>query len=284
MRASARTLQNFLDLIPASLARRYNPSLFGVGAGNEVLSEIEQACDPDLFIGETGLLLSSGVTDYALGSSVRHVKGLYGVADGEAAPDTGHPIAHSIVGNKIRLSSEPTLSSEADITGTVDSGAPSDLSKVYDNTAGILNTLQADALKGRLIRVTHTATGVVEDRILKGNTPGSFTADINGVLDSLAVVGDTYLITANFLVLVHNRYVRRLTATTDVVDVPLDFEFLFRAGLTHKYYLQADSLSKETKQWEDKYAEQMQLFRIDTTKPRGTSIRNSPRSIPSLFP
>lgn len=281
MKASTKTLQNHLDLVPRTLVGRYMPA-FGVACGNEILADLEQACDPDVFVGETGLVLLEDVLDYALPATVRNVKGLYPVAAGDCIPDRDHAYPHRVVGDSLRLLEAFTFSDDEDISGTVAASPPADLTAVYDTTAGKLDTLEDDELLGRLIRVTH-ASGVVEYRILKGNTPASFTADINGSLRAQAAAADAYLITPNFLIIEHNRYLTRLTAATETVDIPQDFEFLFRAGLAWKYNLQADQLSRETKTWGDTYADQLQNFRIDTTKARGTAIRNQPRSMPPLF-
>lgn len=282
MKASAKTLQNYLDLIPLVLKVRYGTP-FAVQAANEILSEVEQLCDADYFVGETGLLLLEGRTNYPLADSVRHVKGVYGVALGDVVPDKAHAVKHEIQGSTIRLEEVPLLDEQEDIAGTVPAGAPSDTSVLFDDTAGKLDSaLEEDELQGCLLRVTH-ASGAVEYRILRGNTPDDFTANINGELAALAALGDTYLITANFFIIEHQRYLTRLAAATSVVDLPQDFENLFRAGLTWKYNHQADTLSKETKQWGERYASLLNNFRVDASKIRGTSVRNSPRSMPSLF-
>lgn len=287
MKASTKTLQNFVDLLPLVLARRYQPA-FTVAVANEVLSEIEQACDPDHLVAETGLLLLENVTDYVLPASVRVVRGIYGVIAGDVVPDKNHPVAHEVHRNTLRLAEPPILSETADISGTVSIGAPADKTLVYDSTAGKLDTaLDDDELQSRLIKVTH-ANGTIEYRILSGNTPADKVANINGELDALAVAGDTYTITDNFFIIEHLGYLSRFPGTGSTplavtVDIPQDFEFLFRAGLTAKYHLQADSLSREADEWKKTYAEQLQTFRIDTTKARGTATRNQPRSLPSLF-
>lgn len=285
MKASTKTLQDFRALLPLVLAGRYQVP-FAVQVGNEVLSEIEQLCDPDYLVGETGLLLLDGVTNYPLDAAIRQIRGVYEVPAGEVAPDRNHPVAHRIVGNDLRLDEAPTLSEEDDITGTVPAAPPADLAVVYDNTAGKLDSaLDEDELAGRLIRVTH-ASGAVEWRVLKGNTPGSYTADINGRLAAQAAQGDTYLISASYLLIEHARYLTRIAAATYntvAVDIPQDFENLFRVGLAYKHHLQADSLSKECKKMEEEYEFLKTSFRADTTKVRGTSIRNTGRSMPSLF-
>lgn len=282
MKASVRTLQSILDLLPLVLQRRYDKNTFGVGAANEVLSEIEQLCEADYFVGETGLLLRAGVTDYPLPDSVRQIKGLYEVPAGDVVTDKLHPIAHVINGNTLRLEDAITLSDDDDISGTVAVGAPSNKAVVYDTVN--FGTLEEDDQMGRLLRLTH-ANGTIEFRILKGNTPDDSTVDINGELDALAAAADTYLITSNFLIIEHTRYLARLPAgtTATVIPLPQDFENLFRAGLFFKYHTQADNLSKESKFWGEEYGRLMGNFAVDTTKIRGTSIRNSGRSLPSIF-
>jgi hypothetical protein len=283
VKASTQALKDVIALLPLVLAKRYDPNVFGVAAANKILSEVEQSCDPDFFTEESGLVLLSGVTDYELPNTVRQIRGLYQVQAGDVVTDRDHPVSHSMLNNRIRLSDLPDMSSTADIVGTVPSGAPSDKTKVYDN-AKLGSAVAANALLSRLIRVTH-ASGVVEYKILKGNTPSSFTADINGSLTTLAAVGDTYLITANFLIIEHTRYLNRLTpgSTTGIIDLPQDFEGLFHAGMFFRYHAQADNLSTETKFWQEEYARLTNSFMVDTTKVRGTNIQNSPRPIPSLF-
>ncbi len=286
MKSSAKTLQDFVNLLPVVLAKRYQPA-FTVAVANEILAEIEQACDPDYLVAETGLLLLANVTDYVLPASVRTIRGLFGVVAGDLVPDREHEIAHTVHRNTLRLACIPRLSGTANISGTVSVAPPADKTMVYDSTAGKLDTLTQDALKSRLVKVTH-ATGLVEYRILSGNTPASKVANINGELDALALAGDTYTITANFFIIEHQGYLSRFPGTGQTplavtVDIPQDFEFLFRAGLTAKYHLQADALSNEASAWGKQYAEQLQTFRIDTTKARGEATRNQPRSLPSLF-
>lgn len=284
MKASAKTLQNFQELLPLVLARRYQTP-FLVQVANEVLGEIEKSCESDYLVGELGLVLRDGVTDYALDAAIRHVRGIYEVPAGAIVPDRDHPILHRVFGSTLRLDEPPTLSGDADISGTVPVGATADKTKVYDNGASKFGSYEADELAGRLVRVVHAA-GTTEYRILKGNTPASSVVDINGELAALALAGDTYLVTADFFIIEHARYLSRVTTSnynTAAVDIPQDFEDLFRVGLTYKYHLQADSMSKETQKLEEEYEALKALFRADTTKPRGTSVRNTGRSMPSLF-
>jgi hypothetical protein len=190
------------------------------------------------------------------------------------------------MGNTLRLSAVPVLTEDEDITGTVPVGAPASKAVLYDNTAGKLDSaLEEDALLGRLLKVTHApgASQTVEYKVLKGNTPEDFTADVNGELAAVAAQGDAYLITSNFLIIEHQRYLTRVTGTSSLIDIPQDFENLFRHGLIWKYHLQADKLSKETRQWGEDYNALLNTFRIDATKHRGTTVRNSPRSMPRLF-
>jgi len=283
VKKSVKTLQNFIDLLPLAIGRRYDKNTFGVGVANEILSEIETSCDPEYFTGESGLILISGVTDYTLPDSVRQIKGLYSVPGGEVVPDRNHPIAHRLLNSSIRLEEELSLSSDDDISGTVSVTPPEDKTVIYD-TVNLGSDLETNALAGRLLAVTH-GSDAVEYRVLKGNTPDDFTADINGELASLAIVGESYLITSNFLIIEHTRYLGRFPtgSTTTVLDLPQDFEYLFRCGLLTKYHSQSDNLSKETTYWANEYMQQMNAFRIDTTKPRGTSTRNAARALPKLF-
>lgn len=281
MKASSLTLGDVLNLLPLTLKRRYDPAKFAPGAANEVLADIEK-CDSDLLVGETGILLVEGVTDYRLPDSVRQIKGLYLVPAGDVVPDIGHPVAHEFFKDRIRLAETPTMSDDDDISGTVSISAPSDKTLLYHLTA--FADLDEDALISRLAKVTH-ANGVVEYAILKGNS--TTEANINGELVALATAGDTFLVTSNYMLLQHQRYLARVptgaAADATVIDIPQDFDYLFRAGMFFRYHAQSDSLSKETKFWEAEYLNELEKFNVDTSKGRGTTTRNAPRSIPTLF-
>lgn len=284
MKASVLTLDGARNFIPAALRQRYSDD-FLVAIGNEVLGDIEQECDPDYFRGEFGLLLLDGITDYALDSSIRHIRGIYEVPAGDVIPDREHPFAFEVLGSKLRLKEVPIFNEDdADITGTTPAGTYTDRTVVKDTTAGKLDSaLDEDELQSRLLILTHVLSGVKEYRILRGNTPDDFTADLNGELDSVQLVNDTYRVTVNFLILEHTRYLSRFTAKTSVLPLSQDFEKLLRIGLTFKYHFQADEMSREATEWQQKYQDELDRFRIDTTKPRGMAPRNRPRSLPSLF-
>lgn len=278
------TLEGAQNLIPAVLRSRYSDD-FLVAVGNEVLGDIEQECDPDYFRAETPLILLEGATDYALPDSVRHVRGVYEICAGDVTPDRNHPVAIEVLGNTLRLGEPWSLSETEDISGTVAAGAPAAYNLLFDDTAGKLDgtDLEDDELKSRLVTITHAApASVVEYRIALGNSVDDTTVTLNGNLLALAIAGNTYRITSNFLIIEHTRYLTRFTAKAGVLPVSQEFEKLMRIGLTYKFHFQADEMSREAKEWQTKYQDELDRFRIDTTKPRGMVPRNVPRSLPSL--
>lgn len=285
MQASTKTLDNMIAQLPLVMQRRYDPNVLGVALANEILGEIEREVEADFLVKEFGILTKTGVTDYVLPGTVRQIRGLYPVPAGDVYADKDDPQDFEVRGSTLRLVELPTISSDADISGTVTSSPPADKSKVYDATVGKLDqtVLTTNKLISRLIKVTH-ANGTIEWRVLKGNTPasGNGTADINGELDAQAAAGDAYLISKNFLVLEAVKYFTRLTVSTGVLDIPQDFELLFRAGLHHRYHMQSDELSTEAKAWGEQYYAQLQKYGADVTRIRGTAQRNKPRSMPGF--
>jgi|GEM_PF-6815042 len=282
MQWSSLTLNDVIKGLPKRL-QHYDAAVFGKQVANGILSDIEKLCDPDFLVKQSALFLQDGVTDYASpDSSLRKIRGIFAVNDGEVIPNREDPVDYSEMGKTIRLLSVPTLSAVDDILGVVDAGGPSSLVKVFDNTAGILDVLEDNILRGRLCSLTHTGTSVVENRIITGNDPAAFTISLNGNLDALALGGDTYTVTYNYLIIEFSRYLTRFTALTDVLDLPMDFEKAFRSGVIYYYYLQADEESDETKRWEKIYYGQLNELKVDASTQIGTALRRKPAPIASF--
>lgn len=281
MRNSTLTLQSVVDSFPQR-ARVGFSNLFAVSNGNEVFGEIETLCDPDFLVRESALLLRDGVTDYALpDSSIRKIRGIMSVPAGEVTPDRSAPIPFQELGQRVRLGATPRVSSSADITGTVDAGGPGDLDTVFDNTAGILDAVEDDALLGRLCRVTH-ANGVIENRIITGNAVVGTIIELNGPLEAVAAVGDTYLVTDNYVIVEFSRYITRLTAMTSVLDIPVEFEALFRAGLLARYFRSQDELSEDAVKWENAYENLKKQVRRDISTQPALALVRRPAALPDF--
>lgn len=283
MKPSTMTLDDVLGLLPRTLRQRYSGGAFPWRAGNQVLAEFEKELEDFHFIGEQGLLLEAGKTDYVLDPSIRHLRGIYQVVFGDNTPYRPAPIRFIQQGSGIRLDTTPTLSDEADVTGTVPAGGPGNRFTLFDDTAGKLDsdTWDEGALAGRLLRVTH-ASGDVEWRLLKGNTPEDNTADINGELDAVAAQGDTYLITANFYMMEVLEYLTRLTATADTLPIPQDWESCFLAGLRYYYELQSEEASPSTGEWAREWKRHLILIKSDGRHRPAAPVRRG-RPLPPLF-
>lgn len=282
MRWSTQTLQDVWGSLPARFQNAYQTPLVLTQA-NAVLAEIEKLCDPDFLVKETAILLKDGVTDYVYpDSSIRRVRGLFSVQPGEVVPDHDSPIPFQELGTRIRLGMTPTVSGVADITGTVDAAGPSGLSLVFDNTAGILDILDDDALTSRLCRVTH-ASGAIENRIIVGNDPAAFTIALNGDLEAAAATGDTYLVTSDYVIVEFSRYMNRFTAMATVLDLPTDYEEAFKAGLFYRAFRQIEIDGDEAKMWGKIYGGLLSDSKDDaSTQASITNFVRRPNRIPDF--
>lgn len=284
MKHSTMTLEEARDLLPRTLRQRYSGGAFPWKVANLILAEFEKELEDHYFIGEVALLLEAGKTDYVLPATVRKLRGIYQVV----FPQTGVPYRPAPVDfiqqeQSIRLDVMPILSEDDDITGTVPAGGPGTLDTLFDDTAGKLDadTLDEDALAGRLLRVTH-AGGAVEYKLLSGNTPEDTTAEINGALAAVAAEGDTYLITANFYMMEVVKYLTRLTALEDTLPIPQDWEAAFIAYLRYYYEAQSEEGSANTSFWFREMRRQLVIIKADG-RHRGDTPKRKGRSIPPLF-
>lgn len=284
MKASTMTLSEVLELLPRVLRQRYSGGAFPWKAGNLVLSDFEKELEDHYFIGDVALLLAAGVTDYVLPPAVRRLRGVYQMlADGTPTPYRPAPVKFILQENSLRLDTVPTVSSETDIEGTVPVGGPGTLDTLFDNTAGKLDadTLDEDQLAGRLLIVTH-ADASVEYKLLQGNTPDAFTADINGALRAVAAAADTYRITANFYMMEAVKYLTRLTSLDDVLPIPTDWEACFLAHLRYRYEAQSEEGSNTTAFWFREYRRELMNLKSDG-RHRSDTPQKRPRQLPPFF-
>lgn len=277
------TLDDALGLLPRTLRQRYSAGAFPWKAGNIILGELEKELEEKHFIGETALLLKANTSDYVLPATVRQVRGIYTVNPGAVIPYRPAPVPFQELGTTIRLEGAPTLSDEADITGTVPAGGDGSLLTLFDDTAGKLDadTLDEDELAGRYLEVTHL-NDTVESKILSGNTPDDTTADINGGLLAVAAEGDTYLITANFLMMEVLNYLTRLTALADTLPIPQDWEACFIAYLRYHFEAQSEEGSPTTAFWFREARRQLDIIKADGRHRRDNPVKRG-RSLPPFF-
>jgi hypothetical protein len=284
MKNSTMTLQEAVDLLPRTLRQRYSGQAFPWKAGNLILADFEKELEDHFFIGEVALLLLSGITDYALDPTIRHLRGIYQILPTlSPIPYRPQPIKFIQQEDRIRFDNTPILSDDDDITGTVPVGGPGSLDTVFDNTAGKLDDtdLTDGALAGRLLRVTHASTAV-EWKLLRGNTVADTTADINGALSAVAAPGDTYLITANFYMMEVVKYLTRLTSLDDVLPIPADWEACFLAHLRYRYEAQSEEGSNNTAFWFREYRRELTTVKADGRHRSDTPVKR-PRSLPPFF-
>lgn len=284
MKPSTMTLEEAVDFLPRVLRQRYSGGAFPWKAGNIILADFEKELEDFYFIGEVGLLLEDGRTDYPIPPVMRQLRGIYQVLqDADVKiPYKPDPIRFTQVNGGIRLDVTPTISEEEDIEGTVAAGAPSDLDLVFDDTAGKLDdTLEDDELAGRVIRVVH-ADDTEEWRILRGNTPDDTTANLNGDLLAVAAPGDEYLITANFYMLEGLLYLPRLAAIDDVLPIPADWEACFMAHLRYRYEAQSEEGSSNTAFWYREYRRELATIKSDNRHRVDNPVKR-PRPLPPFF-
>lgn len=287
MKYSTLTLEEAVDFLPRTLRQRYSGGAFAWKAGNVILADFEKELEDHYFIGEVALLLESGVTDYVLDPAIRHLRGAYQVIPSIGpTPYRPQPLKFIQQEQSIRFDTPPLISSDdaSDITGTVPMGGPGTLDTLFDNTVGKLDTtvLDDDALAGRLVRLTHTVGGAVEWKLLRGNTVADYTANVNGAFAALAAVGDTYLITANFYMLEVVKYLTKLSAITDILPIPTDWEACFMAHLRYRYEAQSEEGSQNTAFWFREYRRELNTIKSDN-RHRGDTPQKRPRAIPPFF-
>lgn len=280
MRPSSLTLTSLVASFPKRVTSGADIATFGVAQANAVFSEIEKLCDPDVLVAESAILLQDGVTDYAAPSTaIRKIRGIYGVNQGEVAPNRERPVPFQELGTRIRLPNSISLSGNDDIQRTVSAGAPSDLNLVFDNTAGYLDAQTDNSLIGRLCIVTH-ATAVAEYRIICANDQAGTLVTLNGNLNAVAAVGDAYKITSNFLIIEYSRYITRLTAASQTLDIPIDLEDCFAAGLKFRYYLNQDEADEQAKKWEGIYNAKKKEIKSDFSTQAMGAFVNRPAPLP----
>ncbi len=284
MKPSTMTLDDALGLLPRTLRQRYSGGAFPWKAANLVLADFEKELEDHYFIGEVALLLLDGVTDYELDPVIRHLRGIYQVLPTiSPTPYRMQPIKFVQQENSIRFDNTPVLSDDDDITGTVPAPGSFEYDKVFDDTVGNLDdtVLSDDGLAGRLLRVTHL-DATVEWKLLRGNTVADYTANINGALTAFAATGDSYLITANFYMMEVVKYLTKLTALTDVLPIPQDWEACFLAHLRYRYEAQSEEGSDTTGFWFREYRRELNTIKADN-RHRSDTPQKRPRSVPPFF-
>lgn len=283
MKASAVTINTLLQLLPREVYHRYDISSFPLLLIGQILSDIEKKSNGDYFIDELALLVGTGQIDYALSDAVRHVRGIYKVPAGTIVPDRFHPIEFKQIGSSVvRLNSTYTLSGDDEILGTATSGT---LTTMVDTTAGVLDDvdLSDNDLTGRILILTHIADSSIEYRLIYTNDVAAKSVTISKPFASAAVVGDTFKITSDYLLLEFERYLTRPTATTQVIDVPQGFEDVVEAGLKYKYYMQIEPQSQEGARWQQEYESRLSKMRNDLSLKTGDYPRLRARSVPKMF-
>lgn len=200
----------------------------------------------------------------------------------------GLPVPFEQFRNRIRLQRRVPWSGTADIAGTASAESST---AIVD--AAVLGNYGDGALVGRFVRVTH-ANGEYEDRIVAGNSEGGMSILLDGALEAPCAIGDTYIVSDNFLWARFSRYFRRFTygsgggaeATARAQALPFDqdLETLFRQGLLWKAFAQGDANSPEATKAEQAFRQQMDRFFTALDVNGEVEPRNRPREIPPIYP
>lgn len=221
---------------------------------NSVLSDFETDSDEEWLRDHLGLVLRENVTEYILPVDVRRLLGVHlpevpgGAAyAGSAAPYARAPYAicgeslrYQSNGRRVLLRDYVSVSGATPVSGSATSPSTTD---VVDAT--VLGNYEDNQLVGWLVRVTHAATGRVEDRVVVANSKAGASLTLDGELEEECAPGDTYLVVADFLWLRYSRYLPRFEYPSSGVSpeaeagaqpLPLyqDMESVFSQGL--KYY------------------------------------------------
>ncbi len=115
---------------------------------------------------------------------------------------------------------------------------------------------------------------------------------MNGELDAPTAVSDPFLITPNYLWMLHNRYLARFVYDVETPETfgmeallpfSVDLESIFEYGLKAKLFEQTDKSSNETRDWKSRFDEALGKMQVDEQVVGGDNPRNQGRSLPAIF-
>jgi len=283
MKLSTKTLQDLVNLIPRHIRGRQDPILFPVSRFNTIARELEKYCDVAYLTNEAIIPFEDNITDYAIPSNVRQIRGLYPVESGDVVPYKAAPQRYEEMNNYIRLSSVPVVADDAvNITGTIPAASGSTVTTLIDTTNANLGTGEDNDLRSRGIILTRSS-GIIDYMIIVNNDPAAFSLRVNGDFSVAPAEGDTYRIISAYNVMQYAMYLPTLALPTDSLAMPQDFETVFELGLHWKYLVQQNENENETTKMQRLYEQAKTRFCSDQNRFRGDNRIVEPRRIPNPF-
>jgi len=137
-------------------------------------------------------------------------------------------------------------------------------------------------LQGKAIVITHSAS-VIDHRIIADSSESEQSITINGEMSAAPTTATVYTIYNNFWVLEFAIYLPTLTAITDVIGVPQDFEEVYRLGLFWQYYAQEGENKVEIDRYQKLFDDEKMRFCSDQNRFRSDNNFMQPRTIPNIF-
>lgn len=303
MKMSSLTLQNIKDMIPLQLTGRYSSTDFPANAFNEISQHLEKYADTDYMTAEMIIPQENGITDYALNDRVRQPRGLYLIptdlpldanrhvvvtGDAQASypdihPDKANPIRFDQFGNTLRVYQTPSVEEPIHTEDrTIVDATGSTTQKIYD--VGSSSPLEEDEqLRGKAIIITQ-ANGNVDHLIIADNDDDNSYARVNGEMTDTPEAGTVYSIYNNFWIFEYAIYLPRLSALSDSINVPLDFEAVYKWGMFWKYYAQEGENKVEIDRYQNMFEKEAMRFTSDQNRFRSDNKITIPRAIPNMFP
>ncbi len=303
MKLSTKTLQNLKDEIPRQLTGPYSEEDFPVEKFNEISAHLEKYCDTNYLTAEIIIPMEDQITDYPLDDKVRQVRGLYTIptggvldANGQVVtassvssvpasthPDKDNPIRFDVFGNILRIGFVPSTSEPIfEDSRTINDATGSTLLKLYDVGGG--SPLDTDEnLRGKAIIITYNS-GVVDYLIIATNDGDDEYIRVNGQMSEIPDTNTVYSIYNDFFVLEYTVYLPTISLLTDTIDVPVDFESVYKWGLYWKYYAQEGENKVEIDRYQKLFEQEAMRFASDQNRYRSDNFITIPRSIPRMFP
>lgn len=283
MKLSTKTLQDLVNLIPRHIRGRQDPILFPVSRFNAIARELEKYCDVAYLTNEAIIPFEDNITDYAIPTNVRQIRGLYPVESGEVTPLKTAPQRYEELNNYIRLSTLPVVADDAvNITGTVPAASGSTVTTLIDTGNSELGDGDDNDLRSRGIILTRSS-GIIDYMIIVNNDTDAFSLRVNGDFSAAPVTGDTYRIVSAYNMMQFAMYLPTLTLPTESLDMPQDFETVFELGLHWKYLVQQNENEREIVNMQRLYEQAKTRFCSDQNRFRGDNKIVEPRRIPNPF-
>jgi len=303
MLLSTKTIGDLKNRIPRQLTGRYHATKWPIDRFNEISSHLEQYCDIDYMTAQMIIPMEDKINRYKLDNKVRQVRGLYlipsasavafpsGTSNGnylpEVSPDKENTIRFDQFGNFIDIQNIPSVSDPIFTSSRLvllDTG--STLKKLFDIEAGGSPLDTKTNLRGKGVVVTHS-TGAVDHLIIADSDGTEMSLTVNGEMSAIPDLNTVYSIYNDFWVMEYAIYLPRLDvdgALTQTIDVPIDFEEVYRTGLFWHYYTQEGENKVEIDRYQKLFDEQKSRFTSDQVRFRSDNKITIPRSIPSFFP